>query len=239
MFTLLLMLPVAHAEIVAVGHEGQVRGDAVEWTTTVVVDAPLEHLDLVVPLPPDAELLPQAGTAIERDGRIVGFGFSPAVTQAVLRVREPLHPDDGRLAAPMVRTSAVQRLVVEGGSFQPDASADFGRTLDDLRQVGIDHDAAQRVDRQLRVRARHPAYFVADDRVRAAGGLAGTVRVNGTNTSALWVVAAGGLLVVLGALAAAWRSLAGLARAEEVDAYMRDEFVSPGKRAAPAPDPTP
>lgn len=229
---LLLFAPVAHAEILAVGHEGHVRGDAVEWTTTVVVDDPLERIDLVVPLPRDAELLPQAGTAIERDGRIVGFAFEPPVNEAVLRVSEPLHPDDGVLAAPMVQTSALQRLVVDGGVFLPGPGADFGRTLEDLRQVGIDRDAAKRVDHLIDRRARHPAYFVADARLRDAGGLAGTIRVDGTNDSSLWVAAAASLVVVLGALAVAWRGLAALARAEEVDAYMRDEFVTPGKRAA-------
>lgn len=239
MISLLLMMPLARAEIVAVGHEGQVRGAAMEWTTTVVVDDPLERIDLLVPLPLDAELLPQAGTALERDGRIVGFAFDPPVNEAVLRVREPLLPDDGLLAAPLVRTSAVQRLALEGGTFLPAPAADFGRTLDDLRQVGIDHDAAKHVDRLLDARVRHPAYFVADDRLRASGGLPGTVRIAGTNSSALWVVASVGMVVALGLLAVAWRGLSALARAEEVDAYMRDEFVTPGKRAAPGPDPSP
>lgn len=233
---LVLVAPLAHAEILAVGHEGQIRGDAVEWTTTVVVDDPLERIDLLVPLPPGTELLPQAGTAIERDGRVVGFAFVPAVNRAVLRVREPLEADDGLLAVPVVQTGAVQRMVVEGGTFLPAPEGHFGRTLDDLRQEGIDHDAAKQVDRVLDTRARHPAYFVADSNVRDAGGVPGRLRVAGTNESSLWVAAAGGLVIALGALAAVWRGLAALARAEEVDAYMRKEFVTPGKRAAPEPD---
>jgi hypothetical protein len=178
MVAALWWIGVAWADVVAVGHDGEVVGDAIEWTSTVVADPPIAALDLVVPLPADAELF-TTGTPIVRDERVVGVQFDAPVRHALLRVREPLHTGDVALSVPIVDTEAVQRVTLAGADFVPAASIGIAHRMGDRKQLGIGPNVERAADRALDGERRRlderPIYFVADRRVREAGGLAGTL----------------------------------------------------------------
>ena len=173
-----LLMSAALAGVLAVGHDGEVVGDAIEWTTVVVADPPVDALEFAVPLPTDVELF-STGEVVLRDERIVGVAFDAPVRNAVLHVREPLRTGNVALSPPFVDADAVQRVTLAGADFVPDASLGIAHRVSDRKQLGISPKQERAADRVLDGRRKRlderPMYLVADRRVREAGGLAGTL----------------------------------------------------------------
>lgn len=227
-------LSLGGVDATAVSHDGVLLGDAIAWTSTYDLDAPVRELTLAVPLPANVELTgshPLASPERDADGAIIGFALAAPASRVDIETRQRADFGDSALLVPLLDGDCVQRVTLAGGAFTPDDGLGIVKTIVDQRQLGISDREERQSDRALgRPRTRHPMYVVADPRVREAGGLIGTLAPADAISTSTWMTAGGIFLAVMAVLAGSWKVLARFAEAERVDAYIKKEFVSSSVR---------
>lgn len=214
---MLLLASLAHAAVLAAAHHGVATGEGIAWTSTLVVDAPTE-VALVAPLP--AELL--GADTLVKDGVVTGLRLKDRRT--VVRWTQPGHDT---LQPPLVAGEAVQRVTLHGLRYTPDPALGLESHLGHATQPEIDRGRRFAVERTLGHPRANPIYVVADTRVVAAGGLAGTVAPGGETPRSTELAVAAIFSVVVGGLALATRLLGRRAQRVDRESYIREEFIRP------------
>lgn len=225
--------------LLAASHDGQLNGDSLEWRTTFVADEEgAERLDFIAPLPRDTELtLPAGSSAITAlGGEIVALhlpreAWDSRGTLSIV-VRQRVARDEVVHLAPIVSTSAVQRLtLVAGGEavrFVPDSSLGIEQHLTHAVSRGVTATSRARCDEILgATRSASPAIWTAHlvaDGPLAKHGLTGTINTGRPSRRAAIIVAAGFVAVVVG-LAAMHRVLDRRAREEHDETVLQAEVA--------------
>lgn len=231
---LLLGAAAARAEpatVVASAHEGTFTGTTIEWTSTFVAVPGIAGRDreivLAAPLGTDVEVVSGASPVRSPDGRIVALALASHAGRVTVRLRQPAMAGPVTLAAPVAAGEAVQRVTLDGGRFRADRGLGVEERLGWSRQPEIDRRERRATDRQLGLHFRpsdQAIYLRGDARIADAGGLVGGLQAGGRPPYV--AMAIGGLFVLLVAgMGVSVRALGRQAKAESVDAYIRDEFV--------------
>ena len=247
---MLALLSIALADPVsAVGHHATYTGDDLVWETEIYL--PLRggqgNLGLAVPLPADVEVLGSPHgtvTALRNpDGEVTGLelkDFPARTKRVVLRTKQPF--DEEAMYPPLLKTDALQRVTLDGTSYEPDGDVGVYRHMAYMAQPSISLRERRALDRHLdgrRAKAEdQPIYLIADSRLAQAGGLNGTLRpIGGRRRGVAWFASAlfAGLIGFFGI---GYRALAGMSNRESVDAYIKQEFGGQGGFPQPAPDPS-
>lgn len=246
---MLALLSIALADPVsAVGHHANYTGEDLMWETEIYL--PLRSgqgtLELAVPLPAEVEVLgsPQGTVTALRntDGEVTGLelmGFPARTKRVVLRTRQPF--DEQRMSPPLLDTDAMQRVTLDGTSYEPSGDVGVYRHMAYMAQPNITLRQRRALDRHLDGRRAtmdvQPIYLIADPKLEQAGGLNGRLRpVGGRRTGVAWF--AGAVFAgLIGFFGIGYRALAAMSNRESVDAYIKQEFGSGS--GFPQPEPAP
>ncbi|HJN72646.1 MAG TPA: hypothetical protein QGF58_01815 [Myxococcota bacterium] len=235
MLALLIGLAQAEVSVLDAGHHGTWTGDTIEWRSDLVLEGKGDslYLELAAPLPAGSEVLDATPgtttTVLDDEGRITAIQIEDVWLDdvVVLEIRQPASEE--QLAAPIVANSRLQRVTFEGFFFEPGDALGVQKHLRHYAQADVGVRERQALDRSLGRASigRQPLYVVADPRISAAGGLVGEVIPQGRRRASVALATGGAFALLLGGLFLAYRMLAGVARKEEVEAYLTRELVKP------------
>jgi hypothetical protein len=227
-------LAASPATVATAGHHGTWTGEGLTWESTfVMADMPLGggRIELAVPLPGDVQVTSGRPARVvpvyDENGEIVALDVEGFASREIVTLVQPAEAGELALHAPLAVGEAVQRVTLDGATFEPDPGVGVERRIADARQSGVSRKEKRRVDKELG-RARpsdHPMYVVADTRVKDAGGLVGELVPSGQNQGLVAGAIGAAFVATLAGLALLRRFLAKMAEAEEVDAYIKKEFV--------------
>lgn len=233
MFALLLGLAWAEVSVLDAGHHGTWTGDTIEWRSELVLKGKGDalHLELAAPLPEGTEVLDatpgHVSAVLDDQGRVIAIDIEDVRldNRVVLELRQPAEGD--QLAAPIVANGRLQRVTFEGFFFEPSDDLGVQKHLRHYAQADVGVRERQVLDRSLGRASigRQPLYVVADPRLD--GGLVGEVTAHGRRRAGVALATMAAFGVLLGGLVVAYRMLAGVARKEEVEAYLTKELVAP------------
>lgn len=230
---MLLGLASADVTVLDAGHHGTYATETIEWRSELILKGKGDelHLELAAPLPVGTEVLNATPgvhrTELDEEGRITAIHVDEVwmSDRVVLELRQPADTD--ALAAPLVANSRLQRITFEGFFFEPGERLAVQKHLRHYAQADVGVRERQALDRSLgrATIGRQPLYIVADPRV--SSGLVGEVTPHGRRRASVALVTFAAFGVLMGALGVAYRMLAGVAREEEVEAYITRELVKP------------
>ena len=235
MLSLLIGLAQAGVGVLDAGHHGTWTGETIEWRSELVLKGKGEtlELELAAPLPEGTQVLgatPGTPTAVlDEQGRITSILVEDVWLSrtVVLELRQPA--SDEALAAPIVANSRLQRVTFEGFTFEPADALGVQKHLRHSSQPDVGVRERQALDRSLGRASigRQPLYVVADPRIGSAGGLVGEVTPQGRRRAGVALATFAAFGVLMAGLGIAYRMLGGVARKEEVEAYLTKEMVAP------------
>lgn len=220
------------ASLEGADHHGVVRGETIEWTTTLVFDAALEggtNLPLAFPLPEGSTVEGPAWTRLDGEGQVVALLAQPsgAPPRFTLKTRQRIGEGPVTLRPPLVQDDDLQRIRLEGLRYEPDPALGLRRTLTSWAPPSVtsgDRRQAERLLDGFLPKPRLGAVWIRTDGALAdAGGLRGSLGPSGGQRGVVFGVLVA-LAVGLGTLAVGtFRALGRQAQAEKVEAWLKED----------------
>jgi len=228
-------------------HRGQVGTDSVRWTSTVRLSlrGVVDHKELRLPLAVvdglvlDAAVLPAGVTAERVAGRLVALRVSAArvIEEPLLRLefvqRSPAGLGAVTLQPPVVDGRAPQLVLLqgpEGITFVPDAGLGVVQRLGFSAPQEMRGPERRMLLGMLREPAAPPsgaAVWLRAEQVRALGGVPGTLTMTAQRRARAGVWLGFGSLLGVIALWVTLKGLDPLARVEDAEEVLRQEFDLP------------
>ena len=226
---MLLVGMVSAATLQTASHHGVWTGISMEWRSEILLSG-ADTITLALPLPPEVTLLEDSDGSPIRDehGQIIGFDLP--LRKSSLLLRQPLSGTDAlvTLRPPLVESDRAQRVTLEGIDFHPDDALGMESRVRCATHPEFSVDERQQIDEQISGRSariqEQPIYLIADDRLSA--GLVGSIRDERRISMGFAAAAGGVFLGLLSLLAVAYRGLERRARVEQMDAYLKQEFIN-------------
>jgi len=193
--------PQASAATIHASHQGARDGDDIVWTT---------RYDAV-----EVPLVDPEGVAA---GLVDGGHIADGVLRATRTVRVRQHGHDG-LHPPWAAGVGTQRVTVEGFAYTPVDELGLQRHVDGWMRPDLtraERSAAAALGRH----GSFPVYVTVDERLLAAGGLAGTVAPIEDTSTPVWVGLTGVFAVSVIALETVRRGLLRQVRREDRARYV-------------------
>lgn len=236
MLVLLFVLAGAGPEVPAVqvaGHHGRYIRGTMSWTSTAKVDTGMlavrERIELAYPLSAEARLVrskPAGFEAVRADDgtiRAVALGPDTPVRSTVeLTWRQPLAAP-AKLRPPLFAGRVIQRVTLDGAHYQASQSA-VALFPGYRAQEGVSEEQIDWCERELGEVSEStgvPIFVRPDGEFFAAGALAGELVSDQAHRRDRLLMLGGGFGLLFVVCLAGYHWLAGRARHEEADAFLR------------------